>query len=194
MSGIGSSYVFRAEAVRFERDGIVFAPPFTMALRAGDTIAVDVPDAGAARVVARLAGGIVKATGGTIFIGDYNPRLQPIQAKRLVAFVDGDCGLAPADRFECELSLRADLWRVERSLAAARAQRVRAALGDGGYARGVALACVAGAPLFVLDRPPEPVVARLAAVFPTAAIFATRVGVRAALDAPEARIGAPIPG
>lgn len=160
----------RAVEVRFERDGHEVVPPFSLELLAGERAQLPMPNMRAASVAARMAAGVVKATCGTLFIGDFDPRIQPVQAKRLVGFVPrggtfgGSARLpwisrprfgAAAARDRCEIvDFHAALYEVEREVARRRVRAVIATIGaldDAGFA--LALALIRPIVLLVLDEP-----------------------------------------
>jgi hypothetical protein len=164
-----SVHALRAVDARFERDGDAIVPPFSLELLAGERASLRLPDARAASVAARMAAGVVKATCGTLFIGDFDPRIQPVQAKRLVGFVPrggafGGSGRLPwisragpgaAARDRCEVvDFHAALYEVDREDAR---RRVRAVLSlideDDGAGFALALALIRPIALLVVDEP-----------------------------------------
>lgn len=168
--------VFRAAGVRFVRDGTDLVVPFSLVLGAGESGELAQPTPFAASLAARLCGAIVRPSGGTIFIGDYETRLQPPQAKRRVGFVDAAGFLGDAHAFECEVAFHAECFGVARVRAHARASEVIAALGrDDAYARAIALALVPPVALLVLDRAHDEIVRRVRDVVPEASILVTVV-------------------
>jgi hypothetical protein len=109
-------------------------------------------------VAARLAAAIVKPTFGAVTVGDFDSRLQPAQAKRLVGFVPQG-GFGGSEReFGREIGFRADVWNVERAAMLREAGEILAALrrtplspATDAYARGIALALAPGVHLAVLE-------------------------------------------
>jgi ABC-type Na+ transport system ATPase subunit NatA len=166
--------VLRARGARFAREGRDIVAPFSLALEAGQTLSLEQPGPLAAAVAARMCAAIVKPTDGAIYVGEYETRLQPPHCKRLVGFVDADGFDGDAHAFKCEIAFRADVWGLDPGAAQARGRAVIDALGDGEYARGVALALVPDVALVVLDRPASRVVARVRGLAPAAGILRTR--------------------
>ncbi len=166
--------VLRALGARFARDGREIVAPFSLTLGAGETLTLEQPDGTAAAVAARMCAAIVKPTDGAIYVGDYETRLQPPQCKRLVGFVDAAGFEGDAYALRCEVAFRADVWGLDAAAAQARGRAVLAALGDGDYARGVALALVPEVALVVLDRPDARLVPQVRALAPGAGILRTR--------------------
>jgi hypothetical protein len=174
------SAVLRVVGARFVRDGRDLAAPFSLELGAGQRARLEQPDACGAMVAARLAAAIVKPTFGAVTVGDFDSRLQPAQAKRLVGFVP-HCGFSGSEReFAREIGFRADVWNVERAAMQRDATEILRALRHAGscpdgYARALALALAPGVALAVLELAPEGAVDALAALRPEVAVVATAV-------------------
>jgi hypothetical protein len=166
--------VLHAVDAAFARGGDSLVPPFSIELRPGERGALRMPTERAAAIGARMAAGIVKATGGTLFIGDFDPRIQPVQAKRAVGFVPwaGRFGEGPREPLFAPgprevVDLHAALYEVPRDAARRSASAVLAAFDDAGdEALALALALIRPVALLVLDRPSAGLRARLAAVVP----------------------------
>ncbi len=165
--------IFRAIDVSFERDGIALMTPFSLALEAGADAEIAQPNARAASVAARICAAIVRPTRGVAYIGDFETRLQPPQAKRMVGFVDAAGFSGDTHGLRCEVAFRADVWNLEKNAAQTRASQVLEALGETAYARAIALALVADVALVVLDQPAIDLVPRIRAVAPAAGIIRT---------------------
>jgi len=182
-------YALRVEHASFVRDGVELVAPFSIALPEGGDATLDAPSAPAAAIVARICAAIVKPTFGTVYVGDFETRLQPPQAKRLVGFVDAAGFTGDAHAFACEVAFRAEVWGLDRRAARARAGDVLARLarpsGDA-YASAVALALVADVRLVVLDRPPAEFLPTIRELVPAAGIVSVRIGTPSPLPAREA--------
>lgn len=173
----------RAVEAGFAREGAFLVEPFSLTLAPGAQLRLPQPNVRAATIAARLCAAIVRPTTGTIYVGEYETRLQPPQAKRLVGFVDAaGCG-GDEHTFDCEVAFRADVWGLDPARAHLRARTLLDALatgrsGDGNaYARAVALALVPPVALVVLDQPQPGIVARVRDLEPEAGILITCVGV-----------------
>jgi ABC-type Na+ transport system ATPase subunit NatA len=165
--------IFRAIDVAFERDGAALVIPFSLALEAGGDAEITQPNPRAASVAARICAAIVRPTHGVAYVGDFETRLQPPQAKRMVGFVDR-AGFSGDDHaLRCEVAFRAEVWNLDKSAAQARAALVLEALGKSAYARAIALALVADVALVVLDQPGPNVARSVRDIAPHAAIIAT---------------------
>ncbi|MBD5656946.1 MAG: hypothetical protein IAI50_17465, partial [Candidatus Eremiobacteraeota bacterium] len=71
--------VLRAVDASFARDDLT-VESFAFALPAGESIDLSQPTARAASTAARMCAAIVKPSSGTIFVGDYETRLQAPEA------------------------------------------------------------------------------------------------------------------
>jgi ABC-type taurine transport system ATPase subunit len=183
------SYALRVEHASFVRDGSELVAPFSIALAEGEDATLDAPSGPAAAIVARICAAIVKPTFGTVYVGDFETRLQPPQAKRLVGFVDATGFTGDAHAFACEVAFRAEVWGLDRRAATARAADVLARLGQpagDAYASAVALALVADVRLIVLDRPPAALLPTIRELVPAAGIVSVRIGAPSPLTAREA--------
>jgi ABC-type Na+ transport system ATPase subunit NatA len=181
--------ILRATDVTFSRDGVKIVAPFSLVLEAGQEARLDQPSARAAAIAARICAAIVRPTSGIVYVGEYETRLQPPQAKRLVGFVDADGFEGDAHALRCEVAFRADVWNVDKVAAQLRASAIVEKLGDGPYARALALALVADVALVVLDRPPGSFARRVRRLVPEAAILHTHV-TPTAVTAPSPQLSA----
>lgn len=128
--------------------------PLTVALDEGRYSDVTCETSMAAAIAARVAAGIVKCTSGIVFIGNFDPKIQPVQVKRLVGFVSRDYPRrVPESR--AYFAYRASLWELSRDEALARGatllQRFDGLADD--QALALAGALLHRPRLLVLDRP-----------------------------------------
>jgi len=165
--------ILRIAGASFVRAGVELVAPFDFALRSGERAAIFSSNERAAGLIARIAAAVVKPTTGAAYIGDFDARLQPAQAKRSVAFVPA-ARRAP-DGFARALGFYAAAFGVAPDEAAERAREVIDALGDGTYARNAALALSHDAALIVLDRPPPSLSDILGDLRPHAAVLSSQV-------------------
>jgi ABC-2 type transport system ATP-binding protein len=172
--------VLRALGASFARAGLEIVPRFDLRAASGETVTLARANPFAASVAARMCAAIVKPTTGFVYVGDYETRLQPPQAKRLVGFVDAAGFAGDAHVFRCETAFRADVWGVDVRGAHARAEAVIEALGpaargaEARYARAVALALSTDVEALVLDQPSPRIAERVRAFAPHLAIVQTR--------------------
>jgi len=168
--------LLRVSDARFVRGGCELVAPFSIGLAAGERGTVLQPNEHAAKIAARIAAAIVKPTCGSVFIGDFDARLQPAQAKRLVGFVAA-CGFAGGTRsLEREVRFRADVWDLDAQTMRRNAETIYAALElvvPLDYAHAVALALAPDVAVVVLELPPAGVEDALARLRPNAALMST---------------------
>ena len=115
--------VLRAVDASFARDDLR-VEPFAFVLHAGGDVDVAQATARAASTAARMCAAIVKPSTGTIFVGEYETRLQPPEAKRRVGFVDAAGFAGDEHAFRCEVAFRADVWDLDARAAQGRARDV----------------------------------------------------------------------
>jgi ABC-type taurine transport system ATPase subunit len=185
-----SAPVLRAVNAGFGRDGRTLVAPFSLTLAASDTGDLLQPGARAASIAARMCAAIIKPSEGTIYIGDFETRLQPPQAKRLVGYVDAAGFVGDDHALHCEVAFRAEVWGIEPSAAQARVKEVLAAFAKPGgaldpYVRAVALALVPPVSLVVLDQPAGWLMRRVQQLVPSVGILVTRVSASAQLESAQ---------
>ncbi len=169
--------VLRASAAVFCHAGD-FVGPLDFALQAGECRTLVFARGRDASIAARLCAAIVKPTRGALYVGHFDTRLQPPQAKRLVGFVDVAGLRGSRHAFACEVAFRAEVWGLDVARAQLRARETLAAIGDDRdpYARALALALVPEVKLLVFDQPGHPRYrARAAEIAPETAIVETSV-------------------
>lgn len=180
--------VLRVVAACFTSEHGDAVGPFGFTLGAGEHRTLSCATSRDASIAARLCAAIVKPTHGAIYVGEYDTRLQPPQAKRLVGFVDVAGSAGDRHAFDCEVAFRAEVWGLDVTAARARARETLGALGAASdpYARAVALALVPDVALLVFDQPAHPRYRiRIAEFRPQAAVLETRL---AASVAPSAAL------
>jgi len=122
-----------------------------------------------------MCAGIVTPTTGSIYVADFDTRLQPPAAKRRVGFVDARGWHGTTYGYACEIAFRAEVWGLDVGAARDRAATLLAELPGQSdpYAFALAIALVTQPDLVVLDDPPESYVAAARALAPEAAVIAT---------------------
>jgi len=164
--------ILRVTDAHFVRD-VELITPFSVTLESGQHARLTQPNETAAKIAARIAAAIVKPTYGSVFIGDFDARLQPPQAKRLVGFIPTNGFDGSTRTFAREIKFRAQVWNLELATLERNAAAVLSALEDlhPDYARTVALALAPDVDLIVLECPTDDAFVRIAALRPDAAIF-----------------------
>lgn len=105
--------------------GICIVPPVTLVLEEQGRLAVACEDERAASALAMMACGILKANTGSVYVGAFDTRIQPVQVKRLAGFVPHEAVAPGFPTFERYIEYRADLWGLQRAQAVVRARALR---------------------------------------------------------------------
>jgi ABC-type taurine transport system ATPase subunit len=174
----------------FVHRGAALAGPLTIRLDEGERLAYDCVTDRCASVVALMAAGLVKATSGSIFIGAFDPRIQPVQVKRIVGFVPHEAVPHAFATFSRYIEYRAALWGLPQAQAIVRARALLARL-DGvheAFAYPLVGALLAQPRLLVLDRPQGAYAPQILAAAGNCAILSTHAS---AADAQ--RFGSAVP-
>jgi len=156
--------------------------PVNLALADGERAARVYGEAREASIVALMAAGIVKANAGSVLIDEYDPRVQPVHCKRVVAFVPHDPLPLDLAGFENYIRYRAALWGIDRAGAWAHARLLLERL-EGvheAFAYPLAGALISSPKLLVLDRPQPAYAERILAAAGARAVFSTHTAEGAA--------------
>lgn len=147
--------VLRMIDATFAARGSAPVGPFSLTLEAGEGFALSAETSRDALLAARLAAALVKATSGTVLVSDFDPKVQPVQVKRLVGYVPAEPATPPMKNVDDYFRFRADLWEVDRELAVQRGRDVLAQSRNAGapYAIALAAALIRPCVLLVVDRP-----------------------------------------
>ncbi len=158
-------------------DGHVVVEPVTLALGAGERRGLFCAGPEQAEYLAMMAAALALPTTGSVLIGEYDPRVQPVHCKRLAGFVPHDplpLAAIGADRF---IAYRAALWNIDIHQARTRATLLLERLGNmhESFAYPIAAALLHFPPLLVLDRPQPAYVDAIVAAAGPCAIFSTHL-------------------
>lgn len=165
----------------------VLVPPVTLEMESGARVAQRCGDAREARTLALMASALARPTSGTVVIGEYDPRVQPVHCKRIVGFVPHD----PLPLWEMSVSrfieYRAALWDMDvmraRSHADVLLERLRGV--HEAFAYPIVAALLPFPLLLVLDRPQATLASLILDLAGSAAVFSTH------LDDPSAHAFSP---
>jgi hypothetical protein len=185
-SGLGARVEFPGVLLRM-RDARFLARgapvgPVSLDVAQGERVARVFEEARDASIVAMLAAGIVKVNAGSVLIDEYDPRVQPVHCKRVVAFVPHDPLPLDVPGFESYIGYRAALWGIDAAGAWAHAKLLLERL-EGvheAFAYPLAGALIAAPKLLVLDRPQPAYAERILAAAGPRAIFSTHLSDAAA--------------
>jgi ABC-type Na+ transport system ATPase subunit NatA len=159
----------------FRRGGEELVSAQNVALEEGDRLAHACADNRAAAIVAMMAAGLVRASGGAVYVGAFDPRIQPVHVKRLAGYVPHDALPYEFPSFEQYIEYRAALWQLPQAESVVRGRHILSGL-DGiheTFAYPLAGALIAQPRLLVLDRPQAVYGAQIVEVAKTCAIFST---------------------
>jgi ABC-type multidrug transport system ATPase subunit len=149
--------ILRMRSACYVRKGETIVAPVDVELRGGERVARRCSNELEAATLAMMASAIARATSGSVLIGEYDPRVQPVHCKKLAAFVPHEP--LPLQRRELDryITYRAALWNVD-----AQSARIHAASllqrFDGmheAFAYPIVGALIGLPQLLVLDRPQE---------------------------------------
>lgn len=164
----------------FEARGEVVIAPTTLMLGEGERFAHACDSDRAAAALAMMAAGIVKPSRGRVFIAAFDPRIQPVQVKRIVGYVPHEAVAHEFPSFTKYIEYRAALWGVPRAQAVVQARALLERL-EGvheAFAFPLVGALIAQPHLLVLDRPQAAYAAQITAAAGHRAILSTHASQR----------------
>jgi hypothetical protein len=140
---------------RFVRGRSVLLDTFSVDVGAGQRLARTFTAPREAAIAALIAAGIVRASEGRVFIADYDPRIQPVQCKRIAGYVPHEAIPLELRSFEDYIEYRAALWGIDRLRAIAHAEILLEQLAGihEAFAYPLVGALLPSPRLLVLDRP-----------------------------------------
>jgi hypothetical protein len=174
--------VLRMRDAVFARGSEILAGPVSCEIDDGERKSLFFISALEAGIVAMLASACAKATGGSVFIGEFDPRIQPAQSKRIVGYVPHELTPSIFPSFEGYVAYRAALWSLDRSQALADALELASRL-EGvheSFAYPLIGALLAKPRLLVLDRPQAVYAAQILDVAGERAVLSTHASLREA--------------
>ncbi len=106
-------YILRMRDAAYVRDGETIVAPTSLDLSARERMTHPCASVLEAEALAMMAAALARATAGSVTIGEYDPRVQPVHCKRIAAFVPHDP--LPLTQIDAEryIAYRAALWDVE---------------------------------------------------------------------------------
>jgi ABC-type taurine transport system ATPase subunit len=167
-------------AASYARGGRTVVPATTLSLGENERIAHACGDSDAAMIIALLAAGLVKPSSGRVFVAAFDPRIQPVQVKRIVGFVPHEALPHDFPSFTRYIEFRATLWGLPRAQSVVRARALLARL-EGvheAFAYPLIGALLSQPRLLVLDRPQAAYAQQILEVAHDCAIFSTHVSER----------------
>lgn len=177
----------------FTRNGSELLAPTTLSLDEGLQLAYACPTERSSATLALIAAGIVRPTSGQVFIGAFDPRIQPVQVKRITGYVPHEAVAHEFSTFTSYVEYRAALWGLPRAQTVIRARALLERL-EGvheAFAYPLIGALIAAPRLLVLDRPQAAYAPQILGAANNCAIFSTHTSQREAqrfLNYPRAAI------
>jgi ABC-type multidrug transport system ATPase subunit len=164
----------------FTRGVRTLVAPLTLMLGEGERLAYAGEQDAQAQIVALMAAGLVKPTSGSVFIAAFDPRIQPVQVKRIAGYVPHEAVPHDFPSFTRYIEFRAALWGLSRAESVVRARALLERL-DGvheAFAYPLAGALIAQPRLLVLDRPQIAYARQILEAAGSCAIFSTHISKR----------------
>lgn len=164
----------------FVQRGIPVVSCVTLSVDENERVAYACGGGRAAAIVAMMAAGLVKPSSGVVYVGAFDPRIQPVQVKRIAGFVPHEAVPHEFASFSRYVEYRAALWGLPRAQAIVRARALLARL-DGvheAFAYPLVGALLADPKLLVLDRPQAAYAPQILEAAGDRAIFSTHVSAR----------------
>lgn len=169
--------VIRLRDAAFVRRGTTIVPPTTLDVLAGARIARRCSSSEHARGLALVAAGFIHATSGTVSIGEFDPRVQPVHCRRIAAYVPHDpMPMTPID-FARYVEYRAALWDMDPMRASAHAKLLLERLAGlhEAFAYPIVAALLPSPHAIVLDRPPLAYARAILEAAAPCAVFSTHL-------------------
>lgn len=167
-------------AASYARGGRTIVPPITLTLGDAERLAHPCGSEESASTIALMAAGLAKPTSGRVFIAAFDPRIQPVQVKRIVGYVPHEALQHDFPSFNRYIEFRATLWGLPRAQSIVRARALLARL-DGvheAFAYPLVGALLTQPRLLVLDRPQAAYAQQILDLAQECAIFSTHVSER----------------
>ena len=154
--------------------------PTTLRVERGERVERTCEEPRSAQALAMMAAALLRPTGGSVLIGEYDPRVQPVHCKRIAGFVPHDPLPLTDDGAERFIAYRAALWSIDAHAARERARSLLERLGGmhEAFAYPIVAALLPSPQLLVLDRPQRGDLDRIVHVAQPAAVFAVLASAR----------------
>jgi ABC-type taurine transport system ATPase subunit len=162
--------------------GTNIVSPTTISLGETEQLALACATERCAAVIALMAAGIARPTSGSVFIGAFDPRIQPVQVKRIAGYVPHEAVPHEFSSFTRYVEYRAALWGLPRAQAIVRARLLLERL-EGvheAFAYPLVGALLAEPRLLVLDRPQAAYAVQIVGAATGCALFSTHTSQREA--------------
>lgn len=167
----------------FRLNGTELVSPTTLSLDEGEQLAYPCAGERSAATLALMAAGIVRPSSGHVYIGAFDPRIQPVQVKRMTGYVPHEAVVQEFATLTRYVEYRAALWGLPRDETVIRARALMGRL-DGvheAFAYPLIGALVSSPRVLVLDRPQAAYAPQIFAAAQNCAILSTHASQREAL-------------
>lgn len=166
----------------YARHGRQTVTPVTLRLGEGESLAHACGDDASASTIALMAAGLVKPSSGRVFIAAFDPRIQPVQVKRVVGYVPHEAVPHDFPSFTKYIEFRATLWGLPRAQSVVRARALLAQMDSvhEAFAYPLIGALLSEPRLLVLDRPQAAYARQIFTAAASCAIFSTHATQREA--------------
>ncbi len=174
--------ILRMRSASYVRGSDAIVPPVDIDVAAGERIARVCSSNPEASTLAMMASGLARATSGSVLIGEFDPKIQPVHCKRIAAFVPHDPLTLDRRELDHYIAYRAALWNIDVHQARARASLLLERLTGmhEAFAYPIVGALIGLPQLLVLDRPQPAHVKQLLEAASACAIFSTHIDAGAA--------------
>ena len=179
--------VLRVRDATYTSHGRAIVPPTSFDVYASERVARVCAHTDEARALAMMCAALAPTASGTLLIGDYDPRVQPVHCKRIAGYVAHDPLPLSRDELLRFVDYRAALWEIDPARAHANVHLLLERL-EGlheAFAYPIAVALLPFPQLLVLDRPHPAFAAHVLAAAGACAVLSTH------LDEASARTYAP---
>jgi ABC-2 type transport system ATP-binding protein len=172
--------ILRLRDATYVRGGETIVGPTNLDVAAGERTTRECATAREAEALAMMASAIARATAGSVTIGEFDPRVQPVHCKRIAAYVSHDplpLSQIDAPRY---IAYLAALWDIDAPAARTRAQQLHERL-DGlheAFAFPIVGALLPSPQLLVLDRPQAAFVPQILAAAEGCAVLIVQTATR----------------
>jgi hypothetical protein len=172
-------HILRFRDAAYVRGAQTIVAPSNLDLAPGEHMTRACSSAPEAEALAMMAAALARATSGSVTIGEFDPRVQPVHCKRIAAFVPHDP--LPLSQIDAAryIAYRAALWEIDSAAARTRAMLLREQL-EGmheAFAYPILGALLPLPQLLVLDRPPPAFVPQILAAAADCAVLIAQTAV-----------------
>ena len=173
-------HALRLLEASYVRAGETIVAPLTLRVEPGEHAEHSCGTAAQAHALAMMSAALLRPSSGSILIGQYDPRVQPVHCKRVTGYIPHDplpLSHIDADRF---IAYRAALWDIDLQRARAHARLLLERLGavHEAFAYPIVAALLPSPELLVIDRPDPQTLDAIRRAAESCSIFTLRIEAR----------------